>query len=286
MVKNLFKRTKPELPKSNSSEGYSFYDPDNAAMCFKKASNQNAIDLASRNWITNFSKLGLNGTGGAGLYPDLRIDWLVEHYGALTGKSILELGSLEGAHSLRLAELGSSKITAVEANEAHFLKSLIISNALELRNVQFMLGDFQSYMNETSDQYDLVFASGILYHLTNPAELIASASKVSDSIFLWTVLYDDESIPNGHKNLISGKVPLVAEGFQYQGYKHHYRAIDPKKAKKDKNFSGGLDSYAIWLEHDELIRILKHFGYSKITEKHVRDNPRHGGNVQLLATKE
>ncbi|MEE9426353.1 MAG: hypothetical protein V3V18_15450 [Methylococcales bacterium] len=66
---------------------------------------------------------------------------------------------------------------------------------------------------------------------------------------------------------------------------HFYQSANGEIAKKVNNFCGGLDNYAIWLEREELIKGLKHFGYSKIDEKLINNNPRHGQNILLLAQK-
>lgn len=263
-----------------------FYDPDHAAMCTRPAAVENAIALASANWVSDFSRLGLEGTGSARLYPDPRLQWAFRQFGDLQGKSVLELGSLEGAHSVQLAEAGCGEVLGIEANEAHFLKSLIVGNALDLSDVRFLLGDFQAYMESCDRRFDLICASGVLYHMTNPGKLIAAASRLSDALFLWTVIYNDAAIPKGHRDLISGKVTVHADGLDYEGHKHFYRSLDVEKARKDKNFSGGVDDYAIWLEHDELLRILRHFGYTRFEEKlSTPDNPRHGQNVLLMARR-
>jgi hypothetical protein len=263
-----------------------FYDPDHASMCDKAAALENSIDLASANWVTDFTPLGLNGTGSAKLYPDARVSWMRNLFGSLQGKTVLELGSFEGAHSIQFSEAGCKEVVGIEANEAHFLKSLIIQNAVGAANVRFLLGDFQKYMETCDRRFDLVSACGVLYHMTNPGKLLSAASKISDAIFIWTVIYNEEAIPDGHRRLISGKVTLDADGLEYEGYKHFYRSMDAEKAKKDKNFSGGLDSYAVWLERDALLSILGRLGFTRFDEKlSPPTNPRHGQNILLLARR-
>ncbi|MEM8987699.1 MAG: methyltransferase domain-containing protein [Pseudomonadota bacterium] len=263
-----------------------FYDPDQAMFCDGAATAQNGLDLADGTWVTNFKHLNVRTSGAAVLYPDPRLNWLARHYGDLTGKSVLELGSFEGAHTLQYESLGCASVTGVEANEAHFLKSLLIKNAARSKNTQFLLGDFAKYLEACDQHYDLVSACGVLYHMTDPGAIIRDAARVSkDGIFIWTVLFDPEYTPQGHQNLVTGVETVENGDLAYRGHKHYYRSVDPKAAKKDKNFSGGLDRYALWLEEDELIRILKHYGFSQIAKEVRLDNPGHGKDMLLFARK-
>ena len=274
------------MPDTNeATRKSSFYDADEAIFCSEPASLENSIALAADNWVTSFGPLGIGKKGPSGLYPDHRLAWLQETGGySLAGKSVLELGSLEGAHTLQYEELGCSEVIGVEANEAHFMKSLLIKNYVADSNIQFILGDFQGYLENCNRHFDLISAVGVLYHMTNPLQTIAACSKVSDAIFIWTVVYNDDLIPEGHRNLISQKVNATADDLDYEGHKHHYRSIDASRARKDKNFSGGLADYALWVEPDVLVDGLKHFGYTNVTSK-LSENPRHGENILLVATK-
>lgn len=262
-----------------------FYDPDTAIFTDAPASVANSIAIASGNWVTDFKNLGISDTGKAVLYPDHRLKWLRNQFGDFKGKSVLELGSLEGAHTLQFEEFGCREVIGIEANQAHFMKALIIKNVVYKSNIKFLLGNFQSYLQNCKRTFDMVSACGVLYHMVNPVEIIALCADVADSIFIWTVIYNEEMCPPAHKRLITGKETIETRGFAYEGYKHYYRSTEISLAKKDKNFSGGLDSYAIWLEKDELLRSLRHFGFVDIVEKTNNDNPRHGQNIQVLARK-
>ncbi len=63
-----------------------------------------------------------------------------------------------------------------------------------------MLGDFMSFLRKEASNneytqldktYDIVFASGVLYHMEKPIELLDLISRVSDKIFIWTQYYDE-----------------------------------------------------------------------------------------------
>ena len=62
---------------------------------------------------------------------DERNKWLANEIGGLSGKSVLELGPLEGGHTYMLEQLGATDITSVEANARAFLKCLIIEAVVQ-----------------------------------------------------------------------------------------------------------------------------------------------------------
>ncbi|MGR3541345.1 MAG: class I SAM-dependent methyltransferase [Hasllibacter sp.] len=235
--------------------------PEDASFCTQPASAKNAVRLADGGWITDFSSEGLEGTGTARLVPDPRFNFVRRHLGSFEGKRILELGSLEGAHTLQYTREGAS-VTGVEANEAHFLKSLVLLNAAGVRDAQMLLGDFEGYLSSTEDRFDIVSALGVLYHMTNPVNIVRLCSRVASSMVIWTVVYHEEGIPDGHRRLISGEIEQTAGDFTYRGMKHHYRSLDAKKARKTDNFSGGLENFATWITWPVLKSALEHFGFT------------------------
>src|ERR1019366_3439941 len=79
---------------------------------------------------------------------------------------------------------------AVEANKEAFLRCLVLKNLFNLR-ATFLLGDFVSHL-EGSLRYDLIYASGILYHLTDPAEFLVNCASRCDHLFIWSMIVTPE----------------------------------------------------------------------------------------------
>ncbi|MEG6550305.1 class I SAM-dependent methyltransferase [Desulfocurvibacter africanus] len=258
---------------------WSFYETRCAGLA-------NGLEIFRNNWTTDLSPLGVKPFGKAQLLTDSRFDWFLARYGSLLNRNVLELGSLEGAHSILLERNGARNVLGLEANSIHYLKSLVIKEYLGLRHITFMLGDFIQYLHQTRDYYDLTFACGVLYHMTNPAELLQLAAERSDALFLWTVLYDSDALPEHMKPRLSGPVELQAGDLTYQGFRHVYAREAALELNKKVKFTGGMEQYSIWLELQELLRILKHWGYKKIIRPdNVTHNNRHGSNICLLCFK-
>ena len=91
---------------------------------------------------------------------------MLSKIGDYKGISVLELGPLEGGHAYMLEKAGVGSVLSIEANTRAFLKCLISKEIFGLNKCHFLLGDFTEYLNKLDEhiRFDLVFASGVLYH--------------------------------------------------------------------------------------------------------------------------
>jgi len=145
---------------------------------------ENALGMFPGAWSSSLPNAV--GPGTVPLFEDHRITWLTENLGDIAGWRILELGPLEGGHTYMLEQAGA-KVTAIEGNHDSFLRCLITKNYLGM-NSEFVLGDFAKSFGGAKD-LDLVVASGVLYHMTQPVDLLQKIAAVSSRLFLWTHYY-------------------------------------------------------------------------------------------------
>ena len=245
---------------------------------------QNALDIFRGEWASRLPEPWAHLTAGnAELFDDGRIKWLAQELGAFTDKTILELGPLEGGHSYMLERLGAAQVIAVEANTRAYLKCLIIKDLLQLQRVQFLCGDFIEYLRQAGPAFELCIASGVLYHMQNPAELLALlAARCSQHLLLWTHYYDPSVIAQS---------PSVASKFsinhhhEYMGFQHTLYRYDYQDPLKSAAFCGGSVAYSYWLNRADLFRGLQHFGFG-----HFRlnfDHPQHvnGPAIAIIAER-
>ena len=57
-----------------------------------------------------------------------------------------------------------------------------MKEAVGLSRTRFLLGDFCEYLETTDERFDLVFASGVLYHMADPIGLIESVGRVATAL--------------------------------------------------------------------------------------------------------
>jgi SAM-dependent methyltransferase len=244
---------------------------------------QSAVDLFKGDWWSCFP--GEMSRLQAGTYPlfvDDRITWAIDALGGVAGKSVLELGPMEGGHTYILEKAGASQVTSIEANSRCYMKCLITKEVMGLRNSRFLLGDFEEYLRQTNDRYDAAIACGVLYHMRNPVELLQNLARVSDRVFVWTQYYLAEQlakIPH-MKNRFPGSQPAEHGGFKHTQHRYEYGDfLDTTR------FSGGSETYSHWLSREDLFGALKHAGLSDIVVYKEEVEHTNGPSISLLARR-
>lgn len=226
-------------------------------------SPQNALDIFQGEWYTSlpneYHKLR---AGSIDLFDDPRLAWGLSEIGDLGGKNALELGPLEGAHTYMLEQAGCASVTAIEGNPRAYLKCLVLKEVLGLQRSRFLCGDFVEYLRDAPPQVDFVVASGVLYHMTNPARLVHLISRVTDCVFIWTHYYDETAVtkkPNIRRKL-TARQPAEYEGFRHVLHRYEYWGSFGLK-----RFIGGPNPHSFWMERDAILNCLRHFGFQSIT---------------------
>lgn len=250
-------------------------------------SDQNAFDLFAGEWSSrppsNRPELK---AGATPLFDDPRIGWANDRLtemgleGGVRGRDVLELGPLEGGHAYVLDRLGAKSVTAIEANGRAYLKCLIAKETFGIPAARFLLGDCLAYLRETERHFDVGIACGILYHLTDPVELLELLGRRCDSLFLWTVFYDPDFVA---KNPVPGAKFSDALQKETAGIKHTVHRFNYGPSLDWKGFCGGGDVYSYWMEKDDIIRALHQFGFSSV-QMEVQPNV-HGSALMLVARK-
>ena len=246
-------------------------------------SAQNALDIFKDEWSSRlpspFADLAM---GSARLFEDDRITWAASEFGGFVGKHLLELGPLEAGHTYMLEQLGAASVLAVESNTRAYLKCLIVKEILELRRARFLCGDFVEYLRLTATRFDLCIASGVLYHMHNPVELIALLSRVCDHLFIWTHYYDEAIFANNTD--IVWKITTSASA-EYEGFSHTLHQYNYQDARNWAAFCGGSGQVSHWMTRTDILRCLEHYGFTDIRINF--DHPHHpnGPSFAVIAMR-
>jgi hypothetical protein len=244
-------------------------------------SEQNALDIFKGRW---FSQLPLTATraGYVRLFEDPRIAWAVSEFGGLDGKTLLELGPLEGAHSYMLERAGAASIVSIEANPEAFLKCLVVKETLGLARTHFLCGDFVKYLRASPPRFDAVVGCGVLYHMSNPVELIALLSRITERLFLWTHYYDAHIIKANRKlaSMFTGE-----HAGEYDGFRHTLLRYEYWGSFGAQRFCGGPRPYAHWMRREDILACLRHFGYTQIASSFEEPGHVDGPAFALVARK-
>jgi hypothetical protein len=246
-------------------------------------SEQNALDIFAGEWASRFPPPHSNlVAGGIPLFEDPRLAWALEQLGGCQGQNVLELGPLEGGHSYLLESNGAASVTAIEANTVAYLKCLITKETLALKRVRFLCGDFIQYLEQNPGPFDLVIASGVLYHMQEPFRLLQLLAGRTNRTYMWTHYYD-ENIIQSDPNLgpkFTKRVNSSAGGFPCTVYRQEYL-----KSLEMPGFCGGSAEFSYWLTRDDILKALVQYGFHDTRIAHEQPNHPNGPCFSVVAMK-
>jgi hypothetical protein len=235
--------------------------------------DQNAVDLFRGEWSSALPREGLV-AGNALLFEDARLQWFVDSIGGVAGRTVLELGPLEGGHSYMMQNGGADSVLAIEANTRAFVKCLIVKELFGLDRVSFRLGDFKAFLQSNSVKFDICLASGVLYHMTDPVDLLRMITGAAEIVYIWTHYCDPD------KTRYDRAEPGNTAGFKHTRFVREYG-----KALEWKGFCGGSSPYACWLSRDDILNALRHFGFEQIRINFEQPDHQHGPAFALYAAR-
>jgi len=243
---------------------------------------QNAID-AVPGWNHAMPPRVGATAGDTPLYQDVRIPWCLEQFGSIAGRKILELGPLEGMHTYLLDQQQPEFIHAIEANRLAFLRCLITKELLEVKRAKFFLGNFLPWLEQTDVRYDLIIASGVLYHMSNPVHLMELVARRSSAVYLWTHYFSEDAMPKGdlRREAMSGEVEtIVFRDLSVPLYRRGYH-----NAWKAKTFCGGMHDRHYWMAKNDIVKILDLLGFDDIRTAHDHPDHPNGPAMSIFARR-
>ncbi len=136
-------------------------------------------------WITKYELRGENSGGWFDAPNDPRLSLFRRCFPE--ARRILELGSLEGGHTLGLARLpGVEAVLGVEAREANLTRARLAQQLYGVSTVEFTRANLEQVRLADFGTFDAIFCCGLLYHLPEPWRLIEQCAAVAPGLFLWT----------------------------------------------------------------------------------------------------
>ena len=246
-------------------------------------SPQNAVDIFRGEWASALpAPLEQVAAGVTPLFNDPRITWAAEQFGGMHGAHLLELGPLEGGHTWMLQNAGAASITAIEANTRAYLKCLIAKELLGIERARFLCGDFIEYLRGREKRFDACIASGVLYHMQNPIELLALLPDVTDRLFIWTHYYEASVTGPGTRH--GPRFEGEARG-EYRDFACAYHRRAYGESLGFQGFCGGSAAHSHWLEREDILACLRHFGFRTIRTAFEQPDHPNGPAFALVALK-
>ncbi|MBV9611166.1 MAG: class I SAM-dependent methyltransferase [Acidobacteriaceae bacterium] len=246
-------------------------------------SPQNGLDIFKGEWWSRLPEpLATSKAGHLDIFEDPRISWALSQAGSIRDQTVLELGPLEGAHTYIFERAGAASIVAIEATPRAYLKCLIVKELLGLTRAHFLCGDFVEYLRGGPQAVDFACASGVLYHMVQPVELIALLSTVAPRLFLWTHYYDT-GIASANRTLrrrFTRELENEHLGFRHRLFRYEYWG-----SFGVRRFCGGSRPYAHWMTRDDILACLKYFGFDSIQTSYENLEHPDGPSFAVLARR-
>ncbi|MGF6253768.1 class I SAM-dependent methyltransferase [Ensifer sp. LBL] len=223
--------------------------------------HQPALDIFRGGWSVKLpDELGLS-AGSHEHFNDPRIAWAGPTIKGFSGKRILELGPFEAYNTCEMERLGA-EVTAIEGSADNFFKCLIMKNVFNLR-ATFLYGDFNKHELADGEGYDVLWASGVLYHMVDPIAFLRKAATLSRKMFLWTQYFDASVMTPDHPSIghfdEERNVIVHLEGRDITLHWRSYLEIKPGQP-----FSGGSSDFSYWMELPDILFVLDKLGFDGI----------------------
>jgi hypothetical protein len=245
---------------------------------------RNAIDIFKGEWFSRLPEPYESLTGGTACFSsDARLTWFAEAIGGLRDKTVLELGPLEGGHSYLLEKLGAREVVAIEGNTRAFLKCLIVKELFGLTKTRFLCGDIIDSLRRPEPPFDVCIASGVLYHMQNPAEMLfLVAQRCKQNLLLWTHYFDETHTPTEQLRATKEHGGVKHE---YRGFKHTLYRYDYRAALQWKGFCGGSASFSEWMSRDDILKCLEFVGFTDLRIGFDDPQNANGPSLAVVATR-
>lgn len=180
--------------------------------------------------------------------------------GSLEDVTILDLASLEGHFSFEFAAKGAN-VLGIEGRQSNIDKALQMQKELDAGGVRFVRDDVRNLSKERYGEFDIVFAGGILYHLTG-ADGLQFLRSIAEVCKRFAVIDTHISF--------KAETQFGHQGTVYAGKKFVEFERPPSEEEQEKsNWAsiGNLESF--WMTRASLLNALADVGFTSVCECHV-----------------
>lgn len=143
----------------------------------------------------------------------------------LFGRTVLEIGSLDGYHTYQLEQAGAF-VTATDIRPINLFKTLYRCLYHGCGAVIYRLLDMETMHQEIKkDEFNILFMSGVIYHLSSPYEVMFNIKDLFEYILI-----------EGHIAELGRHQPLITREYNgkiYEGWYYPEQGWSDTQSSKD-----------------------------------------------------
>jgi SAM-dependent methyltransferase len=179
----------------------------------------------------------------------------------LKGRSIVDIGCLEGGFTTEFARLGMIA-TGIEVRESNYRNCLRVKAATNLPDLQFVRDDATNISNY--GPFDAVFICGLLYHLDRPKQFLTDTARICRRVlFLETHVTHAERTPSVDIYKLSDLTEN--EGLRGRWFPE-YRDVTPEELDRMK-WASWSNKRSFWVQKEFLLQLLSDLGFDLVLEQ-------------------
>ena len=188
--------------------------------------------------------------------------------GSLAGLRILDVGCLEGGYTVAFARHGATEVIGLEVRATNLARCALLADELRLPAVRFVQGDAKELSPETHGSFDVVFASGLLYHLDDPYGFLARVQPMTQRFLLLdTHIAHPTAFAHGCSPRLAS---LERDGRTYVGrVAFEYDSALERPALDQLVWASYGNPTSFWLTEDSLVAMLHDLGFASVSKTFV-----------------
>jgi SAM-dependent methyltransferase len=180
----------------------------------------------------------------------------------LYGKSIADLGCLEGGFATEFARLGINA-TGIEVRDSNFQNCLYVKSNVDLPNLTFVQDDVNNI--DKYDPFNAIWASGIFYHLDRPRAFMERATRACRKIMLIETHF---TYPDRTPAADFYKLSEICEHDGLNDRWFYAHDDIPREALNDLKWTSWCNRRSFWVQKEHLLSLLNESGFDIVLEQY------------------
>jgi SAM-dependent methyltransferase len=176
----------------------------------------------------------------------------------LAGVRVADLGCLEGGYTAGFARLGMNSV-GLEVRQSNIDNCEIVRLGVSLPNLSFIKDDVHNI--ERYGKFDVIFCSGLLYHLENPRAFIETMARCTNKMIILHTHFATHE-PSKHASLSD---IATHEGMLGRWFAEHQENDDEGREKH--KWASWNNQSSFWNMKGGLIEMLQTSGFSLVYEQ-------------------